>query len=223
MKTIIRSLLMAVCISTVALAQTAPIAPATDAVREIDGATRQFFATLDSGDTAALEAMLCEDFLSFAPPRNVPLTKAQQIGAIQQAKQAGRLGAIERQWGATRVRFYGDTALLTGWFTAKEPRPNGKTEEVFNGVTHVWIEQSGRWRLAHAQRFTRTDRDEGVFWSERFRAGTGFNLKPNRLLVETVKEIKPGHALDVGMGQGRNAIYLAQQGWEVTGIELSDE
>ena len=33
---------------------------------------------------------------------------------------------------------------------------------------------------------------------------------------------KPGRALDVGMGQGRNAIYLAQQGWEVTGFDLSD-
>jgi 2-polyprenyl-3-methyl-5-hydroxy-6-metoxy-1,4-benzoquinol methylase len=77
--------------------------------------------------------------------------------------------------------------------------------------------------MAHAQRVTRTAADEGAFWSERYRAGTGFNLKPNRLLVEAVKEVKPGLALDVGMGQGRNAIYLAQQGWEVTGIDLAEE
>src|SRR5262245_4000274 len=223
MKAILRSLLFSICISTVALAQTASVAPATDAVREIEGATRQFFAALDRGDTAALEAMLCEDFISIAPPRNLPLTKAQQIGAIQQAKQSGQLRPVERQWGASRVRFYGDTAVLTGWFSVKEARANGKTEEVAHGVTQVWVKQNGWWRLAHAQRVTGTAADEGAFWSERYRAGTGFNLKPNRLLVEAVKEVKPGLALDVGMGQGRNALYLAQQGWEVTGIDLAGE
>jgi SAM-dependent methyltransferase len=34
--------------------------------------------------------------------------------------------------------------------------------------------------------------------------------------------VKPGAALDVGMGQGRNAIYLAQQGWTVTGFDPAD-
>lgn len=223
MKTIFRSLLFAACASVAIFAQTSPPAPATDAVREIEEASRLYFTTLDRGDTAAIQAMLCEDFLSIAPPRNIPVTKAQQIGALQQAKTSGRLRAIERQWGESRVRFYGDTAVLTGRFITKEPRPNGKTEEVFHGVTHVWIKQNGRWRLAHAQRFTRTASDEGAFWSERYREGTGFNLKPNRLLMEAVKEIRPGQALDVGMGQGRNAIYLAQQGWDVTGIDLAEE
>src|SRR5262245_34549047 len=223
MKSIIRSLLFAACLSAVAFAQTSPGAPATDAVREIEEASRQYFATLDRGDTAAIEAMLCEDFLSIGPPRYIPVTKAQQIGAIEQAKQSGRLRSVDRQWGAGRVRFYGETAVMTGWFTTREPRPNGKTEEVFNGVTHVWVKQNGRWRLAHAQRFTRTASDEGAFWSERYREGTGFNLKPNRLLTEAVKEVRPGRALDVGMGQGRNALYLAQQGWDVTGIDLAEE
>ena len=47
MKAILRSLLFTVCISTVSFAQTASVAPATDAVQEIEGATRQFFAALD--------------------------------------------------------------------------------------------------------------------------------------------------------------------------------
>jgi 2-polyprenyl-3-methyl-5-hydroxy-6-metoxy-1,4-benzoquinol methylase len=36
------------------------------------------------------------------------------------------------------------------------------------------------------------------------------------------RPLKPGTALDVGMGQGRNSIWLAQHGWEVTGFDLSD-
>jgi 2-polyprenyl-3-methyl-5-hydroxy-6-metoxy-1,4-benzoquinol methylase len=34
---------------------------------------------------------------------------------------------------------------------------------------------------------------------------------------------RPGTALDVAMGQGRNAVYLAQQGWRVTGFDVADE
>src|SRR5215471_5790716 len=164
MKAIFRSLLFSVCISTLTFAQPPSAAPATDAVNEIEGATRQFFAALDRGDTAVLEAILCEDFISIAPPRNLPLTKAQQIGAIQQAKQDGQLRPVERQWGASRVRFYRDTAVLTGWFGVKETRANGKLEEVSHGITNVWVKQNGRWRLAHAQRITRTATDEGAFW-----------------------------------------------------------
>lgn len=46
-----------------------------------------------------------------------------------------------------------------------------------------------------------------------------FNTAPNAFLVEIAKTRKPGTALDVGMGQGRNAIWLAQQGWDVTGFD----
>jgi SAM-dependent methyltransferase len=49
-----------------------------------------------------------------------------------------------------------------------------------------------------------------------------FSTRPNAFLVEMTKHIIPGKALDVGMGQGRNAIYLAQQGWEVTGFDPAD-
>jgi 2-polyprenyl-3-methyl-5-hydroxy-6-metoxy-1,4-benzoquinol methylase len=50
----------------------------------------------------------------------------------------------------------------------------------------------------------------------------GFKIQPNAFLVEAMKGIPPGgQALDVGAGMGRNAIYLAGLGWDVTGIDLS--
>lgn len=49
------------------------------------------------------------------------------------------------------------------------------------------------------------------------------NEKPNALLVETVKGRPPGTALDADMGEGRNAIYLAQQGWQVTGVDIAEK
>ena len=50
-----------------------------------------------------------------------------------------------------------------------------------------------------------------------------FNLKPNQLLAETIDGITPGTALDVATGEGRNAIFLAQKGWKVTGFDIANE
>lgn len=52
---------------------------------------------------------------------------------------------------------------------------------------------------------------------------TRFNAQPNALLVEAVRGLLPGQALDMNMGEGRNALYLAQQGWQVTGVDLADQ
>jgi SAM-dependent methyltransferase len=52
---------------------------------------------------------------------------------------------------------------------------------------------------------------------------TRFNAEPNPLLVETVRRRRAGAALDVNMGEGRNALYLARQGWQVTGVDFADQ
>jgi SAM-dependent methyltransferase len=51
----------------------------------------------------------------------------------------------------------------------------------------------------------------------------GFATQPNALLVTTMEGRKPGRALDVGIGQGRNSVFLALNGWDVTGFDMSDE
>jgi 2-polyprenyl-3-methyl-5-hydroxy-6-metoxy-1,4-benzoquinol methylase len=58
-----------------------------------------------------------------------------------------------------------------------------------------------------------------------YRASTQdrFTLAPNAFLVSVTKDLKPGKALDVAMGQGRNAVFLASRGWSVTGIDLAEE
>jgi SAM-dependent methyltransferase len=49
-----------------------------------------------------------------------------------------------------------------------------------------------------------------------------FNTAPNAFLVSVTNGLKPGRSLDVGMGQGRNTIYLAQQGWDSVGFDPAD-
>lgn len=49
-----------------------------------------------------------------------------------------------------------------------------------------------------------------------------FNVEPNAFLVEMMKGRKPGRSLDVGMGQGRNALWLAQQEWDSHGFDPAE-
>ncbi|HEV7666156.1 MAG TPA: class I SAM-dependent methyltransferase, partial [Chloroflexota bacterium] len=60
------------------------------------------------------------------------------------------------------------------------------------------------------------------FWDERYAsAATIWSGNPNPHLVAQVSDLRPGTALDVGSGEGADAIWLAEQGWQVTGIDVS--
>ena len=66
--------------------------------------------------------------------------------------------------------------------------------------------------------------DDSSYWNKVYSTGqTIFVHHPTELLVNAIKGRRPGAALDIGMGQGRNSIFLAQQGWEVTGFDPSEE
>ena len=63
--------------------------------------------------------------------------------------------------------------------------------------------------------------DEAELYDRVYAGPPEFNTRPNQLLVDAIRDVKPGRALDVGMGQGRNAIHLARNGWSVTGFDVS--
>ena len=45
--------------------------------------------------------------------------------------------------------------------------------------------------------------------------------EPNRFLVREAEGLPPGTALDLASGEGRNAVWLAERGWKVTGVDFS--
>ena len=59
-------------------------------------------------------------------------------------------------------------------------------------------------------------------WDERY-ASTDlvWSATPNQFLPPEVEGLTPGRALDLACGEGRNAIWLAEQGWQVTGVDFS--
>lgn len=59
-------------------------------------------------------------------------------------------------------------------------------------------------------------------WDRRY--GTSdfvWTTEPNRFLPPEVADLPPGRAVDLACGEGRNAVWLATQGWRVTGVDFS--
>ena len=56
-------------------------------------------------------------------------------------------------------------------------------------------------------------------WEDRYRAGERGSSEPSALLVRFASALTPGRALDLGCGAGRNAVWLARNGWSVVGLD----
>jgi 2-polyprenyl-3-methyl-5-hydroxy-6-metoxy-1,4-benzoquinol methylase len=100
--------------------------------------------------------------------------------------------------------------------------PPYRQELIKNGLS----EQEADQQLAkYWQRAYRDPEGSRILWNKLYAAKDApiFVARPSAFLIRTVDGIPPGKALDVGMGQGRNAVFLATQGWKVTGFDPSDE
>lgn len=64
------------------------------------------------------------------------------------------------------------------------------------------------------------DRDS---WNNAYiEAGVPSGFEPEGLVLSAVEKLLPGTALDLGCGVGVNSIYLAEQGWQVTGVDWAE-
>jgi len=68
----------------------------------------------------------------------------------------------------------------------------------------------------------RMDVPDEAFWDARYRSTSAvWSGHPNPHLVTEAAGLAPGRALDVGCGEGADAIWLAEHGWQVTAVDIS--
>jgi SAM-dependent methyltransferase len=61
-----------------------------------------------------------------------------------------------------------------------------------------------------------------ALWDQRHAAQDPIeSTEPDPTLVDEIGSLRPGRALDLGAGDGRNAIWLASRGWQVTAVDFS--
>ena len=67
------------------------------------------------------------------------------------------------------------------------------------------------------------DEDPVAFWERRYgSAGPIWSGRVNRSLADIVAEWAPGRSLDLGCGEGGDVLWLAERGWQATGVDLSE-
>jgi len=64
---------------------------------------------------------------------------------------------------------------------------------------------------------------ENEKWNQRYsNTDLSGHQEHSSILEEQIKHLTPGKALDLAAGEGRNSLYLARAGWQVTAVDFSD-
>ena len=206
---------------TVATASVPDSKPAAPDQAMIVSRTHELFDAIDRADATTFQSMVGATFGRFSSGRFYDTAFiVKGFAARSETHEPVR----SRTWSNERVVASPDSALFIGEAVEHVPQnADHPAADVDDYDTVVWVRAGNDWKAASWNLAPAGLEGERETWDATYRAGVGFNPKPNQLLVDTVKGRKPGTALDLATGQGRNAIYLAQQGWKVTGVDISDE
>lgn len=64
--------------------------------------------------------------------------------------------------------------------------------------------------------------DMKAAWNEQYATDDYiWKVGPNQFVAAHLADLSPGAAIDLGAGEGRNAVWLATRGWRVTAVDLS--
>ncbi len=197
-----------------------PTGPVVAAMRsDVKRLSHDVIEAFDRGDVAAVEPRLAPGFVHVegGSPRDLDHDLAKL-----RARKPSDPHISRRTWSNEHVFVTRREAVFIGDALEQSTGRNGGYS--YDGrYTLAWHFDDGAWQLALYTWNAKSATSDSDFFNSVYKGGTGFTKEPNQLLVTTLASVKPGRALDIMMGQGRNALYLAEHGWKVTGVDFAHE
>ena len=174
----------------------------------------EFFAAFDANEPEAFRAITTEGFFMFE--FGMEIDRATFLASDRPPRT--------RTCTDETVRRSGSAFVYTGDCLERKPAAGDEPAAEFQGWnTVVLVPAEGDWKVALWNWSFSGIEAERSRWNMHYRTGMGFTKEPNAFLAKTIGDAEPGAALVLAMGQGRNAVYLATRGWDVTGVDLADE
>lgn len=219
-----RSIAVAAAVVLAACRAAPPVAPhpvTAPTAAEVIARSHAILEAFDRGDVAAIRPVLGASYVRFE--RRVIDRTSELAELAKRSTTDSQIGS--RAWSQERVFAGSNTAMFIG--QAREQEAGNKVHGggyIYEGwYTLGWSRDGDAWQLVYLGWKPAAAGTASTWWNQVFHNAIGFNHEPNRLLVDTSAGVTPGDALDIAMGQGRNALYLAAQGWRVTGVDIADE
>jgi SAM-dependent methyltransferase len=202
-------------------AHSPPQVPAAPSNAQITDKSHAVLDAFDRGDATTWSAMTSTEFVRFEGDE--PVEKAKDLERMAK-RTAGAPHIATRTWSHEHVYVTPDRAVFIGEAVEHDAGNDSHGGFEYDGwYTLAWHRDGSEWKLGLWTWRKGGKGAERDAWNDTFRQERGFTKEPNRLLVEAIRGVKPGTALDVAMGQGRNALYLVSQGWKTTGVDFSAE
>jgi SAM-dependent methyltransferase len=197
--------------------QSAPEATDETAIKAMSHALLDAY---DRDDEDSLAKVLAPSFTFFSEQQ---AHHREVLGWVHDRRAHGAAPRT-RTYGQEHISISENTAVFIGEAVLHAPADGQRPAGEFDGWnTLVWAREGTAWKAMTWQWVKGGLDADRARWDATYSAGRAFNPAPSRFLVDVVKQRKPGVALDIAMGQGRNSLYLASQGWRVTGIDISNE
>ena len=173
--------------------------------------------TDDDGHVAAVELATDQrieaDAVAVAPRFNVRIEPFTSLGLRTAAHPTGLGDFVETDTS-------GETAVPGLYAAGNVTDPSQQVAQAAANGSRVGAMISFSLADDDIRAATRPSANEAD-WDHRYGGDQMWSGNPNGALVNETSGLTPGRALDVGAGEGGDAIWLAEQGWKVTASDIS--